>query len=223
MQACVEAIEANNVFRSLPRGRLDPHPATLKEGVRTLFTAFVRDPGELEGRAGLPTDVAFEPAPAAPGGQRRVTVIPYSERMCFRLSVEDPKMARIEPVQRPGATIEQGRVCMNIARGGGGIKFDPRWWVTPLIGDDLRLYLDAEHFVGNQRRSFPNEPRPLVIKVIPKPGLWERIDTAIRRMTATVNLAVGLAQALALLFTTIAGWALWSWLKGRRAAAATTP
>ena len=210
--ACVQAVATNNVFRSLPRGRLDPTPMEMKEGARTLFTVFIRDSGGVRGLPGEGTDVGVESDRATPGTQRRVTVIPYSSRMCFSLTAKDSKV-RIEPEQHRNARIEQGRVCMSVVQGGGGIKYDPRWWVTPLSGEKLRLYLEAEHFVGNERRPFPTEPQPIVVAVVPKPGAWDKLDSAIRRATGTVNLAIGLADALKSLFAIVAAWGIWSWRK----------
>ena len=210
--ACVQGIAANNVFRSLPRGRLDPTPLKMNEGKRTLFTLYIRDSGAVQGLAAQRTDIGTETDPANPGTTRRVTVIPYTSRMCFTLAAKDSK-ARIEPEQRPNVRIEQGRVCMNVAQGGGSIKYDPRWWVTPLSGDKLRLYLEAEHIVGGERRPFPTEPQPILISVIPKPGAWDKLDSNIRRATGTVNLAIGLADALKTLFAIIAAWGIWSWRK----------
>ena len=85
--------------------------------------------------------------------------------------------------------------------------------LRPLSGDDLELHLTIEHYVGREKRNYPQEPWPIVVDVIPKPGFWERLDAFLEHATGTANLATGLAKALGALFAAIAGWAVWSWRK----------
>ena len=205
-ESCSEIIGLEREFRALPRGRLDPQPRAMEEEVRTLFTAFIVRDGDARrsGGAGLP--IGGESGEDKTTGGASGIVIPYSRRMCFGLTA-DAKDFRIEPVGKP---------CMDILAGGGRVKFNPQWNVTPLRAGTLELRLITELFVNNEKREFRHEPYPLPIEVKPKPSLWDRIDNAIRRATATVNLAVGLAEALGTLFTIIAGWAIWSWFRKRR-------
>jgi len=209
------------MFRALPRGGLRMSPMKMDEGKRTLFTAQIRDSGEIEGHAGLSSNVGFEPDAAHPGQERRIDVVPYSPKMCFSLKSDDPKKAKIEPQPGEGRTIElPARVCMTADAGMSAIKYDPSWWVTPLSGNDLNLYLDIEHYVGSQKQNFPQEPRPLVIDVIPKPGFWDKLDAFLERATGTANLATGLAKAIGALITAILGWGIWTLFKRRRSARA---
>ncbi len=215
--ACLDRIELNRVLRSLPRGRLEPKPLQMKEGVRTRFTAFIVDRGHMQGLPGVPTDIGIQRDPASPGVQKQVSLIPISARMCFRLTADDATKVQIDPVSQPDVVVERGRICMDVAEGGGGLKFDPSWDVTPKTGDDLRLYLDTDHIVGSESRNFPHEPRPLIIDVIPKPSLWDRIDAFFKRAKETVDLATGLALAIGAFFAAIAGWAVWSWFRKKPA------
>lgn len=223
--ACVEKLQNAAMFRALPRGGLLLSPLKMDEGKRSVFTAQIRDSGEIEGRPGLPSDVGFEPDPARPGQERRITVAPYSPEMCFVLKADDPDKAKIEPRPGDGRTVKPpARVCMKAADGMGAIKYDPSWWVTPLSGDDLNLSLNIEHFDDRGMvRDFPQEPRPIVIDVNPEPGWWDRIDAFLERATGTANLATGLAKAIGALIAAITAWGIWSWLKSWRSPDAATP
>jgi hypothetical protein len=211
---CMRIIARDREFRDLPRGRLVPSPLTMQEGERVLFTARVVQDSRIQGRPGRvieesesgPSEGSIEPNP----GQ---SVIPFSHRMCFNLAAINPGDFLIEPPNRH---------CLNIRGGGGAVKFDPQWYVTPLRSGRVGLLLVTELYVGGEKRHFRHEPYPLPITVTPKPSLWDRIDNTIRRITATVNLAVGLAEALGALFTAIAAWAIWAWLRRRRKRARST-
>jgi hypothetical protein len=202
--SCSEIIGLEREFRALRRGRLDPQPRTMREDERTRFTAFIFEEGDPRqgGGPGRPIGGAAGDGKSA-GGE---IVIPFSRRMCFGLTA-DAKDFHIEPVGDP---------CMNILAGGGRVRFNPQWDVTPLRAGTLELRLVTELFVNAEKREFRHEPYPLLIEVTPKPSLWDRIDNAIKRATGTVNLAVGLAEAIGTLFTVIAGWAIWSYFKRRR-------
>lgn len=221
--ACVERLQNAAMFRALPRGGLQLSPLKMDEGKRTLFSATIRDSGEIEGRAGLSSNVGFEPDAAHPGQEHRITVVPYSPKMCFGLRASDPTKVKIEPQPGEGRTIEPPvRICMTQAEGMEAIKYDPSWWVTPLNGNDLQLYLNIEHYVGSQKRNFPQEPWPIVVDVIPKPGLWARFDAFLEHATGTANLAANLAKAIGALISAIAAWGIWGWFKRRRAVAPET-
>jgi hypothetical protein len=107
---------------------------------------------------------------------------------------------------------------MKIAEGGSEIKFDPSWWVTPKTGEDLKLYLDTEHFVGAEHQIFHHMPRPLIIEVIPKPSIWERLNAFFIHAKETVENATGLAKALGTLFSAILAWGIWDVIRKWRAA-----
>ena len=216
-EQCLQKMEANRLFRSLARAKLDPQPTTMKEGVRTRFTARLRDSGTIRGLSGVATNEGSEGEAAGPGQTRLQTLIPYAQRMCFGLTSEDPAKATIEVIADAGAVVEQGKLCMDM-NAAGDTKYEPSWWVTPTSGDDLRLLLDAEYVVRGAKHVFRFQPRPIVVDVTPAPGLWDQVDAFVRRATGTVNLAVGLAQALGALFAAIAGWALWTWFKRKQPA-----
>jgi hypothetical protein len=214
---CVRKMRTMRILRSLPKGRLDPKPLRMNEGETTRFTAFVMDIGEGKGQPGLATDLAIQPAPPRQAAPVLVPAIPISSRMCFALAAEDKASARIEPIGEGDAKVEQGRICMNVAEGGGTIKFDPSWNVTPLSGRNLRLLLDTEHVVGDERKQIRYQPRPITVEVIPKKGLWDRLDEMIKRLTGTVGLLGSLATAIGGLIASIAAWKIWGLFKRRRA------
>jgi hypothetical protein len=217
--ACIEELQNAALFRALPRGGLQLSPLKMKKGKRSLFTALIRDSGEIEGREGLPSDVGFEPVPARPGQQRRITVAPYSPEMCFVLKADDPSQARIEPRTGERRTVKPpARVCMKAAHGMGSIKYDPSWWVTPLGAGKLNLSLDIEHFDDRGRmQNFPQEPRPIEIEVM---GWWDELDGFLERATGTANLATNLAKAIGALIAAISAWGIWRLFKRRRSGGA---
>lgn len=220
--ACVEELQNAAKFRALPRGGLLLSPLKMKKGKRSLFTATIRDSGEIEGRPGRPSDFGIESVPGRPGQEREITVAPYSPEMCFVLKSDDPTKAVIEP--RPGdrRTVKlPSRVCMKAADGMGAIKYDPSWWVTPLSSGKLNLSLDIEHFDDRGRmQNFPQEPRPIEIEVM---GWWDELDAFLERATGTANLATALAKAIGALFTAIAAWGIWKLFKRRRSGDAPPP
>jgi len=218
-EACFRKMRSLRLFRALARARLDPQPLTMNEGVRTRFTARLRDSGMVQGVPGARTDLGIERDSSAPGGQRTVEVIPYSEHMCFRLTAEDPNKARIEPVPAQGASIVGDKLCMDMNEGGAEIKYEPSWFVTPLSGNDLNLLLDAEYDVEGVKRLFQFQPRPIKVDVIPKPGFWDRLDAFLERATGTANLATGLAKAIGTLIAVVAAWGIWGWFKRKRSGA----
>jgi hypothetical protein len=203
---CAQVVALNREFRALPRGRLEPRPLTMLEGERSLFTARIVDDPRIQGRPGLPIEDSSAGAEDAAGANSSQSVIPFSRRMCFNLTAVNPEDFRIERI---------GDRCMNVRDGGGAVKYDPQWYVTPLRSGRRELLLVTELYVNNLRRDFRHQPYPLPITVTPKPSLWDRVDATIRRITGTVNLAVGLAEALGSLFVAIAGWSLWSWFRKR--------
>jgi hypothetical protein len=212
--ACVEKLQNAAMFRALPRGGLQLSPLKMDEGKRTLFTALIRDSGEIEGQAGLSTNIGFEPNAEHSGQMHRITVVPYSPKMCFDLRADDPSKVRIEPQPGERRTIEQQtRICMTEADEMGAVKYDPSWWVTPLNGDDIKLYLTIEHYVGAVKRDFPQEPWPIVVDVIPKPTWWDRINAFFKHGKEAADNATAFAKALGALFTTVAAWGIWSLFK----------
>lgn len=204
-ESCSEIVGLEREFRALPRGRLDPQPRIMEEEVRTLFTAFIIQDGDPRRGGGPGRPIGGSGEGKTAGGSSEIA-IPYSRRMCFGLTA-DAKDFLIEPVGKP---------CMDILAGGGRVKFNPQWNVTPLRAGRLELRLVTDLFVNNEKREFRHEPYPLPIDVKPKLSLWDKIDNWIRRATGTVNLAIGLADALKTLFAIVAGWAIWSWFRKRK-------
>jgi len=207
---CAQIVALDRDFRELPRGQLDPQPRTMVEGTRTLFTAFIRDAlsQEQAGQPGFPIGEGPQAEEAA-SNRPRPTVVPFSRRMCFRLEAGEGDF-RIVPV---------GDSCMSILPGGGRVRYNPQWYVTPLRAGTLELRLATDLYVDGVMREFRHEPYPLPIAVTPKTPLWDKIDNFIRRATATINLTAGLAEALGALFAAIAGWVIWSWFKKRKGSA----
>lgn len=215
-EVCLQKIREQRTLRSLARARLDPQPLTMNEGVRIKFTARLRDSGRIMGVAGGQTDQGVERDSSAPGGHRTVAAIPYSEHMCFILSADDPDNVKIEPAPPKGATLDGDKQCMDVAEGGAEIKYEPSWFVTPQSGDDLKLLLNTEYEVERVKLNLHFQPRPILVDVIPKPSIWDWIDAFLKRATVTTKLAIGLATAIGALFTAIAGWKIWGWIKRRR-------
>jgi hypothetical protein len=215
--ACVAQLQKTSAFRALPRGGLTLGPNVMHEKVRTLFTAQIRDSGAVEGRAGLPTSVGFEPDPERPGEERRIEVVPFSLEMCFVLTPDDPALASVEAQPGEGRKVgPPNRVCMTANDGIGASKFDPSWWVTPLTGQDFGLKLDLEHYVGAMKQTYPQEPRPIPIDVIPAKTAWEKLDAWLAQATGTANLATKLATAIGALIAAVMAWKIWATTKRRR-------
>ena len=215
--ACVAQLQRTSAFRALPRGGLTLGPIIMHENVRTLFTAQIRDSGAIEGRAGQPTSVGYEADPDRPGEERRIEVVPFSLDMCFRLTPDDPALAKVEAQPGEGRKIgPPNRVCMTANDGIGASKFDPSWWVTPLTGQDFGLKLDLEHFVGAMKQTYPQEPRPIPIDVIPAKTAWEKFDAWLAKATGTANLATKLATAIGALIAAVMAWKIWAVSKRRR-------
>jgi hypothetical protein len=210
-RTCAETVALEREFRALPRGRLDPQPLKMREDVKTTFIArILYDERSGGGRAGVPIGEAGAQAGGTGG---TATVIPYSGQMCFSLTA-DPADFLIHQI---------GERCPEINEGGGRVKYDPQWEVTPLRAGKLELKLATELYVNKEKKEYRHEPYPLLIDVAPKPSLWDRIDATIKRATGTVNLAVGLAEALGALFAAIGAWGIWTLLKKRRRKEAAAP
>jgi hypothetical protein len=204
-RSCAEGMAMEREFRALPRGRLDPQPLTMQEGVRTTFIARIIYEGDRTGggRPGVPIG---ETRPSGTGGSSQSTVVPFSGKMCFSLSADAADFL-----------IRQlGELCPEISEGGSRVKYDPQWEVTPLRAGTLELKLKTELFVGSEKKEFRHEPYPLRIEVKPKALLWDRIDAMLARATGTINLATKLATALGALFTAVAAWGIWTWFKKRK-------
>lgn len=204
-RTCAEAMMLEREFRALKRGRLDPQPLKMQEGVKTLFVARIVDTGDPTGggRPGAPIGPA---GPAGSGGGDAVIMMPISGQICFSLTA-DPKDFLIRQI---------GERCPKINDSGSPVKYDPQWEVTPLRAGTLDLRLRTELYVNKERRDYPHQPYPLRIEVAGKPGLWDRIDATLARATGTVNLATKLATALGALFTAVAAWRIWAFFKKRR-------
>jgi hypothetical protein len=214
-EQCLPKMQSNRLFRSLARAKLEPQPTKMNEGVRTRFTARLRDNGSIRGLSGVATNEGVEEDATAPERPRLQTLIPYSRHMCFGLTSEDPDKAKIEPIAGQGAVIDGGKLCMDV-NVTGAIKYEPSWWVTPLARENLRLLLDADYDVQGNKQVFHFQPRPIIVEVVPKPGWWDRIDKFLERATGTANLATALAKAIGALFAAIAGWGIWAWWKRSR-------
>jgi hypothetical protein len=204
-RTCEQAMMLEREFRALKRGRLDPQPLKMQEGVKTTFVARIIDTGDPTGggRPGAPIGPA---GPAGSGGRDAVIMMPISGQICFSLTA-DPKDFLIRQI---------GERCPKISESGSPVKYDPQWEVTPLRAGTLDLKLRTELYVNDVRRDYPHQPYPLKIEVAAKPGLWDRIDATLARATGTVNLATKLATAIGALFTAVAAWGIWALFKKRR-------
>jgi hypothetical protein len=204
-RSCAEAVAMEREFRALPRGRLDPQPLAMQEGVKTTFIARIVYEGDRTGggRPGVPIG---ETRPAGTGGSSQSTVVPFSGQMCFTLSA-DAKDFLIRQITEH---------CPEISEGSSRVKYDPQWEVTPLRSGKLELKLKTELFVADEKKEFRHEPYPLIIDVAPKPSLWDKLDATIKRATGTTNLAVDLVKAIGALITAIAGLGIWAWFRKRR-------
>ena len=204
-RTCAEAVAREREFRALPRGRLDPQPLTMREGVKTTFIARIIYEGDRAGggRPGVPIG---ETRPPGTGGSSQSTVVPFSGKMCFTLSA-DPADFLIRQIGEP---------CPEIAEGSSRVKYDPQWEVTPLRAGTLELKLKTELYVRSEKKEFRHEPYPLKIEVEAKDSAWDRVDSTLERATGTVGQATKLAAALGALFTAVAAWGIWAWLRKRR-------
>lgn len=204
-RSCAEAVAREREFRALPRGRLDPQPLKMREDVKTTFIARIIYEGDRTG-GGRPGVAIGETRPPGTGGSGQSTVVPFSGRMCFTLSA-DAKDFLIRQIGEP---------CPEINEAGSRVKYDPQWEVTPLRAGKLELKLKTELYVNDEKKEFRHEPYPLIIDVAPKPSLWDKLDSTIKRATGTVNLAVGLVEAIGALIAAVAGLGIWAWFRKRK-------
>lgn len=205
-QECVAQVRLEREYRALNRGRLDPSPLQMTQGGRTLFTAFIRYDPSIRGQPGVQIGEG-EPSGGGVSGQTPAgTVIPISHRMCFSLTAEREGAFEIEP---------KTEACMTM-RSGGRILFNPQWWVTPRQSGRHGLLLVTELYVNGQKRDYPHDPTPLFIDVGGVPGLWDKIDGFLERLTATFNRATGLAKAIGAFIAAVGAWGIWSFFRRRR-------
>jgi hypothetical protein len=178
----------------------------MTQGERTLFTAFIRYDGSIRGQPGVQIGEGETSGGGVSSQTPAGTVIPVSKRMCFGLTAEREGAFKIEP---------ETEACMTM-RSGGRILFNPQWWVTPRQAGRHGLLLVTELYVDGKKRDYPHDPTPLFIEVGGVPGLWDKIDGFLERLTTTFNRATGLAKAIGAFIAAVGAWGIWSFFRRRR-------